>query len=100
MTRVLLPLLVAAATFLEQEIPGLRVDQADPLSGKVSGNFRRMDLDGDGAIDLVLPTYAAFQRNEAYHRDDQVPVPYNVSGSPGDAATTRVKAPGQYLVAS
>ncbi|MBN2307569.1 MAG: VCBS repeat-containing protein [Candidatus Hydrogenedentes bacterium] len=76
MTPAFLVLLVGATTFLEQDIAGLEVGPPNPRTGTVSGQFRRADLDGDGAVDLVLPQFVMFQRDHAFRRGNRVAIPY------------------------
>ncbi len=74
-------LVCGALVFVEQDMPGVRVGRAEPLSGERWRNFRQADFDGDGKTDLLLPDCVAFQRGDAFRSEDRQPLP-PVSGLP------------------
>jgi hypothetical protein len=70
------PLLaLAALVFVDQDIPGIDLGSADPLSGAVAINGRHADLDRDGLNDLILPREILFQRNGAFPPEARIPLP-------------------------
>lgn len=72
-----LPLLLTAAlVFVEQDLPGVRVGPPNPFSGIPETNYRQTDLDGDGALDLVLPREMCFQRAGGFPADARVSIPH------------------------
>ncbi len=75
MISVLAWLVCGALVFVEQDLPGLRVGRAEPLSGERWRNFRQADFDGNGELDLLLPDGIAFQRNSAFRREDRHALP-------------------------
>ncbi|MCP4640720.1 MAG: VCBS repeat-containing protein [bacterium] len=75
LARTTILAVLAATTFLEQDIPGVEVGRVNPWTGRASGNFRPADLDGDGAADVVLPREVAFQRDGAYARANAIALP-------------------------
>lgn len=68
-------LLLAGVTFSGEDIPGLLVGEVNRLNGQVSLNFRQTDLDGDGAIDLVLRGEVLFQRDGQFPPNARAPLP-------------------------
>ena len=48
-------LLLGALTFVEQDVPGLRVGPVRPFTGQGAVNFRSCDLDGDGHAMCCCP---------------------------------------------
>lgn len=62
----LLALCAGGLTWEEDSVPGLWVGETHRLSGAVQGNFRHADIDGDGAMDLVLPDRVLVQRGGRY----------------------------------
>ena len=68
-------LFLGGLVFVEQDIPGIRVEEVRPLSGAVLTNFRVADLDHDGARDLLLPNEVWFQRDRRFTPDARAPMP-------------------------
>ncbi len=77
MIGVLSVLCLGAVTFVEQELEGLVV-ASDVLTGAPIGSFRQADLDGDGAVDLVMRTRVWFQRDGVFPEDASVAIPKDV----------------------
>lgn len=75
MTGLLLCMAAGAATFFQQDLPGIYAGGPNPLTGAAVTNFRLTDLDGDGAKDLVLPDYVALQRAGAFPPEARLPLP-------------------------
>lgn len=75
MTSVLPLLLLAGVTFSGEEIPGLSVGEVNRLNGRVSVDFRQADLDGDGAVDLVLRSEVLFQREGQFPPNARAALP-------------------------
>lgn len=75
MNGLLALLACAAVVFVEQDMPGIRVGRAEPLSGARWRNFRQADLDRDGKADLILPDCVAFQRGDIFRTEDRQPLP-------------------------
>lgn len=80
MTPLLLHLLLGATVFLEQEIPGLRYSGAEPLTGTVEPNYRQVDLDRDGHLDLVFTDHVLFQRDGLYPAGSSAALPEEARG--------------------
>jgi len=73
-----------AITFMQEDIPGLRVSSVDSLSGLVSTNYRQADLDGDGKLDLLLPDEVFFQRGGGFPAEGRTPMPGAIERAHGD----------------
>lgn len=76
MTAAALMLACASTLFVEMDVPGLRLGEPDPLSGRLWRNYRHADIDGDGNVDLVLPDRVVFQRQGIFRREDSAPIPH------------------------
>ncbi|MFA6243845.1 MAG: VCBS repeat-containing protein [Candidatus Hydrogenedentales bacterium] len=75
MIAALVPLVLCGLTFVEQDIPDVTLYAADGFSGQRDSNFLRADFDGDGTLDLLLPTYLAFQRGGGFSKTQTAPIP-------------------------
>ena len=75
MVAGLLCILLGAATFVGQEIPGVSVGPIRPFAGSATVNFRHIDLDRDGASDLLLPTAVLLQREGRFPMAGRVTLP-------------------------
>ncbi len=68
----------AAQVFERVDMPGLVAGAPNPLNGHRSINAARADVDGDGAIDVLLPTHVYFQRNGEFSLENAAFLPrYN-----------------------
>lgn len=75
MIAAVLCLMLGELTFSGQEIPGLRIDDVDPLTGHAACNLRRADLDGDGLTDLVGARRILLQRNGRFPQKSSAAIP-------------------------
>ncbi len=55
MSLALATIMLAAVSFEECDLPGIRVGEVNPLTGKAQTGFRHVDINGDGFTDLLLP---------------------------------------------
>lgn len=75
MSEVFLLVLLGATVFSEQNIPGLRVEDLNPLSGTYSVNYRHVDLNNDGKMDLILPDRVILQVSGAFDVKNAISIP-------------------------
>jgi len=68
-------------TLEAQPLPGVRVGPVTPFTGQPTTNYLQADLDGDGALDLILPEYANLQEGGQFPESRRAPLP------PCDGAT-------------
>ena len=66
---------MAALAFDEQPMTGFFVERGHTLNALPSGPFLQADLDGDGAMDLLLPDTVAFQREGRFPEGAREPIP-------------------------
>lgn len=66
---------LAPIDFRAQEVPGLRVESPGMMVETSSLSARQVDLDGDGALDLVFSREVSFQRDGLFPREARAPLP-------------------------
>lgn len=62
-------------TFEAQPLPDVRIGPVTPFTGQPTTNYLRADLDGDGALDLVLPGYVNLQEQGRFPESRRGPLP-------------------------
>ena len=68
---------LSAITFEQQELPKLSFGKIQSLSGNLSTQFRRVDMDDDGFDDLILSDVVLFQENRKFPLHRTVPLPHS-----------------------
>ena len=71
----LLYMILGAATFIGQEVPGVSVGPIRPFTGSATTNFRHVDLDRNGATDLLFPDAVLFQLGGNFPMEGRVALP-------------------------
>ncbi len=67
--------LFGALRFSGEDLTGLTAGSTDPLTGRAALHAIQADLDGDGAMDLMLPAEVWLQRAGTYPRTHRVALP-------------------------
>ena len=62
-------------TFEAQPLPDVRIGPVTPFTGQPTTNYLRTDLDGDGALDLVLPEYVNLQERGGFPESRRTSLP-------------------------
>ncbi len=62
-------------SFEAQPLPDLRIGPVTPFTGQPTTNYLQWDLDGNGALDLVLPGYVCLQEQGRFPESRRVPLP-------------------------
>jgi hypothetical protein len=75
MFGALLCALWGATTFVGEELPGISVGPVQPLSGIATVNFRHVDLNQDGAQDLLFSESAFFQQEGRFPAAKHIALP-------------------------
>lgn len=61
--------------FDEQSLPEVRIGPVTPFTGHPATNYLQADMNGDGALDLLLPGYLALQAKGLFPESRRAPLP-------------------------
>lgn len=68
-------LVLGQLAFDEQPLPDVRIGPVTPFTGRPATNFLLADMNGDGAMDLLLPAYLNLQESGRYPENKRFPLP-------------------------